>query len=157
MDKTLKKILTYGGIFLTYRLYKLYQLGEGVIYKPVGVRFIRGASINDFVIRIKMELLNPTNTYLHMKGVDGKLIVKNQVVGAFASAPFTINAGLNYFNLDFKIDPQTTGVQLIQALIKRDVPVFVVEMNKRLPFISMTEKFAINPNTIPTTDSVLVK
>ncbi len=92
-----------------------------------------------------------------MKGVDGKLIVKNQVVGAFASPPFTINAGLNYFNLDFKIDPQTTGVQLIQALIRRDVPVFIVEMNKRLPFFSMTEKFAINPNTIPTTDSVLVK
>jgi hypothetical protein len=118
MNKTLKNLLTYGGVYLTWRLYKLYQLGEKVIYKPVGVRFIRGGSINDFVIRIKMELLNPTNTYLNMKSVDGKLIAENKVIGVFSTPPFRINAGLNYFNLDFKIDPKTTGVNLINALIK---------------------------------------
>lgn len=157
MNKTLKNLLTYTGVYLTWRLYKLYQLGEKVIYKPVGVRFIRGGSINDFVIRIKMELLNPTNTYLNMKSVDGKLIAENKVIGVFSTPPFRINAGLNYFNLDFKIDPKTTGVNLINALIKRQVPVFIVDMNKRMPFFSMNEKFAINPNEIPTTESVLVK
>lgn len=157
MNKTLKNLLTYGGIYLTWRLYKLYKLGESVIYKPVGVRFIRGESINDFVIRVKMELLNPTNTYLYMKGVDGKLIAENKVIGTFSTPPFKINAGLNYFDLDFKVDPQTTGVRLVNALIKREVPVFIVDMNKRMNFFSMNEKFAINPNTIPTTESVLVK
>jgi hypothetical protein len=104
-----------------------------------------------------MELLNPTNTYLNMKSVDGKLIAENKVIGVFSTPPFRINAGLNYFNLDFKIDPKTTGVNLINALIKRQVPVFIVDMNKRMPFFSMNEKFAINPNEIPTTESVLVK
>lgn len=92
-----------------------------------------------------------------MKGVDGKLIAENKVIGMFSTPPFKINAGLNYFDLDFKVDPQTTGVRLINALIKREVPVFIVDMNKRMNFFSMNEKFAINPNTIPTTESVLVK
>jgi hypothetical protein len=35
--------------------------------------------------------------------------------------------------------------------------VFVVDMNKRMLFFSINEKFAINPNTIPTTDSVVLK
>ena len=89
MDKRLKNILTWGGAFVAYRLYKLYELGENVIYKPVGIKFIRGGSINDFVVRIKMELLNPTNTSVKMRGIDGRLIVNNQVIGSFASIPFT--------------------------------------------------------------------
>jgi hypothetical protein len=157
MNKTLKNILSIGGAFVAYRFYKLYELGENVIYKPVGIKFIRGGSINDFIIRIKMELLNPTNTIVKMRGVDGRLIVNNQVIGSFASIPFEIKGGLNYFDMDFQVNAQNIGVQLIQSLLKKTLPVFVVDMNKRLLFFSINEKFAINPNTIPTTDSVLVK
>ena len=157
MDKRLKSILQLGGAFVAYRMYKLYELGENVIYKPVGIKFIRGGSINDFIVRIKMELLNPTNTRVKMRGVDGKLIVNNQVIGSFASIPFTIKGGLSYFDLDFKIDAQNVGINLIQALLKKTLPVFIVDMNKRLLFFSINEKFAINPNTIPTDDSIVLK
>lgn len=91
-----------------------------------------------------------------MRGIDGKLKIKDQVVGTFTSAPFTIAAGISYFYLDFKIVPDTTGVQIITALLKKQVPVFIVDMNKRLPYFSITEVFAINPNTIETSN-VMVK
>ncbi len=157
MDKRLKSILQLGGAFVAYRMYKLYELGENVIYKPVGIKFIRGGSINDFIIRIKMELLNPTNTRVKMRGIDGKLLVNNQVIGSFASIPFEIKGGISYFDLDFQINAQNAGVTLVQALLKKNLPVFVVDMNKRMLFFSINEKFAINPNTIPTTDSVVLK
>ena len=157
MDKRLKSILQLGGAFVAYRMYKLYELGENVIYKPVGIKFIRGGSINDFIVRIKMELLNPTNTRVKMRGIDGKLLVNNQVIGSFASIPFEIKGGISYFDLDFQINAQNTGVTLVQALLKKTLPVFVVDMNKRMLFFSINEKFAINPNTIPTTDSVVLK
>ncbi len=157
MDKRLKNILQIGGAFVAYRMYKLYELGENVIYKPVGIKFIRGGSINDFIVRIKMELLNPTNTRVKMRGIDGKLLVNNQVIGSFASIPFEIKGGISYFDLDFQINAQNTGVTLVQALLKKTLPVFVVDINKRMLFFSINEKFAINPNTIPTTDSVVLK
>jgi len=157
MDKRLKNILQLGGAFVAYRMYKLYELGENVIYKPVGIKFIRGGSINDFIVRIKMELLNPTNTTVKMRGIDGRLLVNNQVIGSFASIPFTIKGGISYFDLDFKINAQNTGVNLVQALLKKTLPVFVVDMNKRLLFFSINEKFAINPNTIPTDDTIVLK
>lgn len=157
MDKRLKNILQIGGAFVAYRMYKLYELGENVIYKPVGIKFIRGGSINDFIIRIKMELLNPTNTRVKMRGIDGKLLVNNQVIGSFASIPFEIKGGISYFDLDFQINAQNTGVTLVQALLKKTLPVFVVDMNKRMLFFSINEKFAINPNTIPTDDSIVLK
>jgi hypothetical protein len=157
MDKRLKNILQIGGAFVAYRMYKLYELGENVIYKPVGIKFIRGGSINDFIVRIKMELLNPTNTRVKMRGIDGKLLVNNQVIGSFASIPFEIKGGISYFDLDFQINAQNTGVTLVQSLLKKTLPVFVVDMNKRMLFFSINEKFAINPNTIPTTDSVVLK
>ena len=157
MDKRLKNILQIGGAFVAYRMYKLYELGENVIYKPVGIKFIRGGSINDFIIRIKMELLNPTNTRVKMRGIDGRLLVNNQVIGSFASIPFEIKGGISYFDLDFQINAQNTGVTIVQSLLKKTLPVFVVDMNKRMLFFSINEKFAINPNTIPTTDSVVLK
>lgn len=157
MDKRLKNILQIGGAFVAYRMYKLYELGENVIYKPVGIKFIRGGSINDFIVRIKMELLNPTNTRVKMRGIDGRLLVNNQVIGSFASIPFEIKGGLSYFDLDFQINAQNVGVTLVQAILKKNLPVFVVDMNKRMLFFSINEKFAINPNTIPTDDSIVLK
>ena len=115
MDKRLKNILQIGGAFVAYRMYKLYELGENVIYKPVGIKFIRGGSINDFIIRIKMELLNPTNTRVKMRGIDGKLLVNNQVIGSFASIPFEIKGGISYFDLDFQINAQNTLSVILQV------------------------------------------
>ena len=154
--KTLKNALLWGGAFVAYRLYKLYELGEGVIYKPVAVQFRRAGTINDFVIRVKMELLNPGNTADKVRGVVGKLIVDNQPIGYFASNPFAINPGLNYFFMDFRIDAKNVGAPLVRAIIEKKTPVLYVEMTTKLPFFSVTETFAINPQSTPT-EQVFVK
>ena len=153
--KALKNALIWGGAFVAYRLYKLYEVGEGVIYKPVAVQFRRGATLNDFVVRVKMELLNPAKTAVKVRGIHGKLITGNQPVGYFASNAFTINPGLNYFFLDFRIDAKNVGAPLVQAIINKKAPVFYVEMTTRLPFFSTTETFAINPE-ITNQDQVFV-
>jgi len=157
MDKGIKNILTIAGAYLAIRLYKLYQLGESVIYKPVGVEFIRGASLNDFVVRVKMELLNPTNTTLPMRGVDGTIAVGNSIIGSFASAPFVIQAGINHFFLDFKVDPKTTGATLVRLIAQNKKPIFNITLNKKMSLFSMTEKFTINPNMTGMSDQVFVK
>lgn len=157
MNKQIKNALLLSGAFIAYRFIKLYELGENVIYKPVGLSFQRGKSINDFVVRVKMELLNPTNTQVLMKGIDGKLMVKGQTIGTFTSPKFIIKGGLNYFFLNFKVDPKTIGVALIQSIVAKKVPLFMVEITKHLQLFSMKETFAINPNTVETASNVMVK
>ena len=155
MDKQIKNLLTIGGAFLAIRLYKLYKLGESIVYKPVGISFIRGKSLDDFVVRIKMELFNRQATTLHMRGVDGILMIENQTIGTFYSAPFDIKGGNNYFYLNFQIDPKNVGTNIIQSLINKSVPMFIVEMNKRLTFFSMKERFAVNPKNVDTSNTIV--
>jgi hypothetical protein len=153
MDKVLKNALLWGSAFVAYRLYKLYELGNSIIYKPVGVTFKRGATINDFVIRVKMEILNPQNTVLKLRGIDGVLFITGQPIGAFASAPFDIQGGLNYFFLDFKVDPKNVGAEFIKAILAKKVPVMSVKMNVKLPFFTVINTFDVNLSTVPNTET----
>lgn len=139
-----KTYLTIGGIFLGYRLYKLYQLGEQVTYTPVGVSFVRGSTLIDSAIRVKFKLDNPTNASVKMKGVDGTISAGSNVVGTFASKPFSINAGENYFDMDFKVLPNSAGLIFAESLASKKAPVFKVTLNKRLNFITTTETFDLN-------------
>lgn len=158
LDERTKKVIKSGlvwlGAFTAYRLYKLYEVSESVIYKPVGLSFIRGTNLNDFVVRVKMEILNPEKTIVYLRGIDGRLFVQDkttglpQTLGYFTSGKTTIRPGLNYMSLDFRIDPTTAGVQLIQALIQKKAPVLYVEMNTKLPFFSTKDTFAVNPETV---------
>ena len=137
-------LLVGGGIYLGYRLYKLYQLGEKVTYTPIGVSFVRGKSIADSVLRVRMKLDNPTDASVNMKSVDGTISVGSDVVGVFASKPFTINQGENFFDLDFKILPNSAGTIFLQAVINKKAPVFKVSLNKRTQFITTSETFDLN-------------
>ena len=139
-----KVYLAIGGVYLGYRLYKLYQLGEKVEYTPIGVSFVRGSTLFDSVIRVKMKLTNPTSSSVKMRGVDGTISVGSDVVGSFASKPFTINQGENYFDLDFKVLPNSAGKIFAEALIAKKAPVFKVTLNKRTSFITTTETFDLN-------------
>jgi hypothetical protein len=139
-----KTYLTLGGIYLGYRLYKLYQLGENVTYTPIGVSFVRGKTIVDSVLRVRMRLDNPTNASVNMKGVDGTISVGSDVVGAFASKPFIIKQGENFFDLDFKILPNSAGTIFLQSVINKKAPVFSVTLNKRTQFITTSETFDLN-------------
>lgn len=139
-----KTYLTIGGIYLGYRLYKLYQLGEKVTYTPIGVSFVRNSPLVNSILRVKMKLTNPTDASVHMKSVDGTISVGSDVVGVFASKPFDIKQGDSYFDLDFKILPNSAGAIFLQAVANKKTPVFRVALNKRTSFITTSETFDIN-------------
>ena len=153
-QKTIKNALLWTGAFVAYRLYKLYEVGEGVIYKPVAVRFKRGKNLNDFVISVKVEIMNPQKTIVYLRGIDGELVVNDQIIGYFNSGKSQINPGLNYMWLDFRVAPAVVAT-LIQAIVAKKVPVLFVRMTTKLPFFSVTDTFAVNPQTV-TTDQVFV-
>lgn len=153
MDNKTKSVVKNGllwlGAFTLYRLYRLYEVGQSISYKPVGVSFVRNGTLNDFVVRVKIELMNPQNTVVKTNGIEGKLLIKGQPIGYFSSQPFDINAGITYFDLDFRVDAKNIGVQLIQAISKKQVPELFVEMKVKLPFFSTIETFSVNPATVP--------
>lgn len=153
-QKTIKNALLWTGAFVAYRLYKLYEVGEGVIYKPVAVRFKRGKTLNDFVISVKVEIMNPQKTTVYLRGIDGELVVNDQIIGYFNSGKSQINPGLNYMWLDFRVSPAVVAT-LIQAIVAKKVPVLFVRMTTKLPYFSVTDTFAVNPQTV-TTDQVFV-
>ena len=157
MNKYIKGSLGLIGAFVVYRFYKLYELGESIIYKPVGLSFTRGKSLNDFVIRVKMQLLNPTKTKLAVRGVDGVLTIGNNILSTFITPSFNIKQGISYFFLDFKVKQDTIGVQIIQSIIAKKIPVFSVKYTTKLPFFSITDKFDVNPKLLDTKTNVLVK
>lgn len=137
-------LLIGGGIYVAYYLYKLYQLGEKVTYTPIGVNFVRGKGIADSVLRVRMKLDNPTDGSVNMKSVDGTISVGADVVGVFASKPFTIKQGENFFDLDFKILPNSAGTIFLQSVANKKAPVFKVTLNKRTQFITTSETFDLN-------------
>lgn len=153
-QKAIKNALLWTGAFVAYRLYKLYEVGEAVIYKPVAVRFKRGKALNDFVISVKVEVMNPQKTTVQLRGIDGEMIIEGQIVGYFNSGKSQISPGLNYMWLDFRVTPAVVS-SLIQAVVAKKVPVLFVKMTTKLPFFSVTETFAVNPQTV-TTDQVFV-
>ena len=122
-----------------YKLYQLYQLGEKITYTPVGFNYSNG------VIQVKMQLDNPVQTTLKMRGVDGKLYTGNTILGTFTSAPFEIKEGISYFTLDFKIDALNSATQLLQSLIFKTIPTITMDIVKKIPYISIKETFDLNP------------
>jgi hypothetical protein len=58
--------------------------------------------------------------------------------------------------MDFRIDAKNVGAPLVRAIIEKKTPVLYVEMTTKLPFFSVTETFAINPQSTPT-EQVFVK
>jgi len=148
MNKQLKNILLFAGAAVAYRFYKLYELGESIIYKPVGVKLIRGATMSKLSVEVKLELLNTTQTTLQMRGVDGKMYVNEILVGSYSSDKFLIRPGLSYVPITFQIDPVTTGVQIVSALAKKQNPQIKILLRKKLPFFTLSETFPINPQII---------
>jgi len=152
--KVIKNALIWTGAFVAYRLYKLYEVSENVIYKPVAMRFKRGKTLNDMVLAVKLEIMNPQNTIVYLRGIDGELYSGGALIGYFNSGKAQINPGLSYMWVDFRVTPQVVA-GLISAIVAKKVPVFTVKMTTKLPFFSVTDTFAINPESV-TTDQVFV-
>ena len=140
MNKNLKIGLALGAGFAAYKLYNLYQLGEKIEYTPVDFNYTNSK------IYLKMRLDNPVNATLKMRGVDGSIALEDgRVLSTFTSEPFIINEGVSYFTLVFDIDAVKAGAEILKLLISFNTPKMVVTMRKKIPFITLSETFVIDP------------
>lgn len=140
MNKNLKIGLLLGAGFAAYKLYNIYQLGEKIEYTPVDFNY------SNSKIYLKMRLDNPVNATLKMRGVDGTIALEDgRILSSFTSEPFIINQGVSYFTLIFDIDPIKAGVEILKMLISFNTPKMIVTMKKKIPFITITETFVIDP------------
>lgn len=137
MNNALKIGLAVIGGYGIYKGYQLYKLSKEITYEPIGFDYANGA------IQVKMKINNPADISLNMKGIDGKIFTKdtNSVIGTFKSGPFTINKGVSFFTLAFKVDAVGAGSQLISYLISKNVPTLTMTLVKKLPFASTSETY----------------
>jgi hypothetical protein len=96
-----------------------------------------------------MELYNPSGTTLEMRGVDGTLSIGGAVVSVFTSGPFVIRAGTNNFPITFQIDSLAVVTTLISTIATKKPIRLDVELRKRIPFITQTEKFSFGTGDLP--------
>lgn len=144
MDKNVKTLLLLGGAFVAYKFYKLYELGTSIIYTFKNVTFVRPVNTNDhFIIRVRVEIMNPTKTTLPMRGVTGKLMWDGNVLSEFNTGQFTINAGISSIYMNFEINAESVK-SIVELVTKKQFPVFEVEQTNYLPFFKFTEKYSVD-------------
>lgn len=159
MKKNVALVIGGMALYVGYRLYKILELADSIVYKPKGISFKRGGkSVNAFAIVVNMELYNPTGTTLNMRGVDGTLSIGGNVISVFTSGPFVIRAGSNNFPITFQIDSLNVVTSLITAITAKKPIRLDVELRKRIPFITQTEKFSFGTGDLPSdTSSIAFK
>ena len=112
MKPIIKNTLIGIASFVAFRFYKMYELGASIIIKPLDYSFGRvdWSNLNKggIPLYVQLEILNPSNTSLKMRGIDGVLKFNDKIISTFISKPFTISAGRSTFNLDFKLILQDT-------------------------------------------------
>ena len=140
--KTSTKVLIGLGVvggFIGYKLYKVYQLSQYITYTPVGFDYKNGNVV------VKMKIDNPVNTTLPMRGIIGKIQTKEgNIIATYKAPPFTIEEGVSYFNLNFKVNLLNAGTELITALINKTFPALDMVLTKQLPFgLSQTDVISI--------------
>ena len=148
MNLSLKKILPLAGAFIAYRLYKLYELGNSVQWSVASVDFIRPIyvkdSLNQFIVRVKFRINNPTNTKVHLRMVTGEMKYANVKIGTFKMGAFDLKGGEQFVDGDFVIDNKVVVASLVDAIAARKYPVINVTLKKYLPLFSTTEVFDVN-------------
>lgn len=137
MNNALKIGLAAVAGYGIYKAYQLYKLSTDVTYEPVGFDYANGS------INVKMKLDNPANISLKMRSIDGKIYSKDSknVIGTFTSGPFTINKGVSFFTLSFKINLLNAGSELITYLVNKNIPTLTMTLVKKLQFMSTSETF----------------
>lgn len=143
-----KKVIPLAGAFVAYRIWKLYELGNSVQYSVASVDFVRPVyvqdSLNQFAIRVKFRITNPTNTSVHMRMVTGEMFYSNVKLGTFKSGAFDVKGGEQFADFDFIIENKAVIASLVDAIASRRYPVIVVKMKKYLVMFSTSETFDIN-------------
>jgi len=148
MNIPYKKILIGVSAFFAYRLYKLVEFGQSIVYSIQEWGFIKPNSLSDYLkevnIYVNVEILNPTNTTLSMRGIDGQLIYANQIVGTFFSDPFILKAGRSQFQMIFKVNGFEAAKTIVKDMAKNNPANLKVKINAKIPFITIPYTYNLN-------------
>jgi hypothetical protein len=146
MNKWWKNALAVSGAFIVYKFYKLYELGESVVYEPYKYRLqYSGGNTPNLVVT--MKLFNPTSTAVNMRSVFGEISVDGNVLSSYDSGAFTIKPGTQYFDLVFSIQTPAAKQYFNSFFANSNRPLKVV-VKKRLPFFTTTDEYLINVKSL---------
>lgn len=148
MKLSWKKVLPLAGAFVAYRLWKLYELGNSIQWSVAQVDFIRPVyvqdKLNQFAIRVRYRINNPTNTSLYLRMITGEMKYGNVKIGTFQTNALDLKGGEQFMNADFLIESKASVVSLVDAIVSRRYPVINVKLTYYLPLFSFSDNFDIN-------------
>ena len=133
-----KKILPIAGAFVVYQFYKLYEFGTSIIWKPTNFK-LESIGENRLVIGVTIQITNPQNRSLKIRGVDGTLSHEGKTLSTFSVPAFTIQKGVSIIQMPFVIDTQS-GFQYVNSLLAKgsNVAPFDLKVVTKLPYFSTT-------------------
>ena len=148
MNWSWKKVVPLAGAFVAYRIWKLYELGNSIQWSVAQVDFIRPVyvqdKLNQFAIRVKYRINNPTGTSLYMRMITGEMNYGNIKIGTFQTNALNLKSGEQFMNADFLIESKAIVTTLVSAIASKKYPVINVKLTYYLPLFSFNEKFDIN-------------
>jgi hypothetical protein len=146
MNKTLKGLLTVGGLFVALRVYKLWQLFNGIQYSFKHLRFSRPTSnlATNYHMTITYRIFNPTPTAMQISNMYGTVSVQDTQIAGYSTGPFVIKPGEQTLDVKVALNPTFVLQTLFPMLAKRQFPIFDTTMTVRLPIgLTHTERFSI--------------
>ena len=148
MKPIIKNTLIGIASFVAFRFYKMYELGASIIIKPLDYRFGRvdWANLNKggVPLYVQLEILNPSNTSLKMRGIDGVLKFNDKIISTFISKPFTISAGRSTFNLDFKLNGITAINEFIAIVKENRNDKVEIDMSLKIPYFTLKRNYKLS-------------
>lgn len=137
-----KAVLGIVALAGAYRLYQLWKASGRLSYTPVALRLKREKL--QFVIAIDLEIMNPTDTAISIRGIKGNLNWNNYAISSFRTGPAQIRPGVTKMQILFTLNNMSVIQALAKAVSTKKYPVFVVEMTTMMPLFNYPEKFEVN-------------
>jgi len=143
-----KKIIPIAGAFVVYQFYKLWEFGNSIVWKTKKYELL-GATGDTATLKVSMEILNPSNRTLKIRGIDGVVTYKGNVLATYNSGAFTIPKGISTMGITFQINTpaafKTLNTWIQEG--RKGTPVRV-KYNIKLPYFTTSQEESIMPQDI---------
>lgn len=133
-----KKILPIAGAFVVYQFYKLYEFGSSIIWKPTKFE-MTSLSENKISLVVTIQIINPSNRTLRIRGVDGTISHLGKTLSTFAVPAMVVEKGASSIKMPFIITADAS-VKYVTSLLNKgsNVAPFDLRIVTKLPYFSYT-------------------
>jgi hypothetical protein len=136
-----KAVLGIVAVAGAYRLYQLWKASGKLSYTPVALRMKRDRT--NFSAHVDIDILNPTNTTIRIRGIKGNLNWNNRAISSFRTGAAEIKPGTTKMTIVFSLNNLGLIQALTQAITDKKWPVLKVDMITMMPLFSYPESFEI--------------